>query len=251
VKTLRSYAFFLWLYGQMTIWTICGLPTLITGGAPMRWVMRNYVRTVLFGLRWIVGVKVTIRGQDNVPEGPILVAGKHQAMLDVFLPFIIFKKPVVVMKQELLWYPGLGWFALRAGMIAIKREGTAKTVKKMVALGKTRIAEQGGRQLVIFPEGTRGKPGEKTTYHPAGLRAFYKALDVPLVPIATNSGLCWQARGITRHAGHVVYQVLPAIDPGLPYKDMLERVERDLETASDSLLDEGLAAQGRTRADLS
>ncbi len=251
MKTLRSYAFFLWLYGQMTIWTIAGLPTLITGGAPMRWWMRNYIRTVLFGLRWIVGVKVSIRGKESVPDGPVLMAGKHQAMLDVFMPFLIFKNPVVVMKQELLWYPGLGWFALRAGMIAIKREGTAKTVKKMVAMGKKRVTEEGGRQLVIFPEGTRGKPGEKATYHPAGLRAFYKALDVPLVPVATNSGLCWQARGITRHPGHVVYEVLPAIEPGLHHKDMLERVKTDLEDASAVLLDEGLVAQGRTRADLS
>lgn len=251
MKTARSILFFLWLYGQMTIWTIVGLPTLITGGAPMRWWMRNYIRTVLFGLRWIVGVRVTIRGRDRVPDGPVLVAGKHQAMLDVFLPFLIFKNPVVVMKQELLWYPGLGWFALRAGMIAIKREGTAKTVKKMVTLGKKRVAEGSERQVVIFPEGTRAKPGEKASYHPAGLRAFYKALDVPLVPVATNSGLCWQARGITRHPGHVVYEVLPPIEPGLPYKDMLARVEQDLEAASSILLDEGLAAQGRTRADLS
>ena len=82
------------------------------------------------------------------------------------------------------------------------------------------------------------------------MRAFYKALDVPLVPVATNAGLCWPAHGIRRTPGTVVYEVLPAIEPGLEHKDMLARLQGDLEAASTRLLDEGLAVQGRTRADL-
>ncbi len=250
MNTIRSVIFFLWLYGMMTIYALVCLPVMLVSRAGARAGMRAYSRSVLFGLRWIMGITVEIRGREHIPSGAVLVAGKHQAMLDVFIPIIMFQDALMVMKEELLWYPGLGWYALRSKMIAIQRGGTARTVKKMVAQAKVRIHEGKGRQLVIFPEGTRGAPGEKTEYHPAGTRAFYKALNLPLLPVATNSGLCWKARGITRRPGHVVYEALPVIEPGLGHKEMLERLEREIEAASDRLLDEGLKAQGRTRADL-
>ncbi|MEM9224904.1 MAG: lysophospholipid acyltransferase family protein [Pseudomonadota bacterium] len=250
MNTARSIVFFLWLYGTMAVYTIVGLPALIFSRAGSREVMRAYCRAVLFGLRYILNIRVEVRGRKHIPDGPLIIAGKHQAMLDIFIPLLIVHDPIVVMKRELLWYPGLGWYALRGEMIAIKRDGAAKTVKHMIGLAKKRVKAGAGRQLVIYPEGTRSLPSAKATYQSGGLRAFYKALDLPILPIATNSGLCWKARGITRRPGHVVYEALPLVSSSLNHNDMLEQVETALETASDRLLDEGLAAQNRTRADL-
>ena len=235
---LRSLLFVIWLYGTMGLLGLACLPLMLLPRRACMLAIRTYAHLVLFGLRWIVGVRVEIRGHEHIPEGPVLVAGKHQAMLDVFLPFVMFKDPIIIMKRELLWYPVLGWYALRTGMIPIDRDGTSRTLKLMLRLAQRRVKIGGGRQMVIFPEGTRVAPGADPVYKPAGLRAFYKALDVPLLPVATNSGQCWPAHGLRRRSGRVVYQVLDPIPPGLDHKTMLARLVDELETASTALLAE-------------
>jgi 1-acyl-sn-glycerol-3-phosphate acyltransferase len=153
------------------------------------------------------------------------------------------------MKRELLWYPALGWYAMKTRMMAIDRAGGAKTMKRMLSLANRRVKDE-GRQMLIYPEGTRALPGAAPEYKPAGIRAFYKSLGVPLVPFATNSGLCWPAHGMVRRPGLVVYEVLPALPSDMNPKAMLTELETQLEAASDKLLEEGLAVQGRTRASL-
>jgi 1-acyl-sn-glycerol-3-phosphate acyltransferase len=248
MNTLRSIVFVIWLYAGMAVVGIGALPTMLL---PRRFAMAAitfYAEYIRAGLHLICGVRVELRGREHIPEGPLLVAGKHQAMLDVFIPFILFRDPALIMKRELLWYPALGWYALKVKMIAIDRAGTAKTLKKMLREAKARADD--GRQVVIYPEGTRTRPGTPPLYLGAGITALYNASNVPVLPIATNSGLCWKARGLTRRPGLIVYEVLPPIPAGLDRKVMFERLKTELETASDRLLDEGLAAQGRTRDDL-
>lgn len=249
MNTLRSLIFVIWLYGWMAVLSILALPTLFLPRGAILWFFRTYARLVILGLRLICGIQVEFRGQEHVPDGPVLIAGKHQAMLDVFLPFLVFKDPVLVMKRELLWYPGLGWYALKTRMLAIDRDGGAKTMKTMLNAAKARVNQE-GRQMLIYPEGTRALPGAAPEYKPAGIRAFYKTLGVPLVPFATNSGLCWPAHGMMRRPGRVVYEVLPPMPEDMNPKAMLVELETQLEAASERLLDEGLAAQGRTRSDL-
>ncbi len=249
MTTLRSVIYFVWLYGWMAILGILALPTLLLPRSATLWFIRLYARFVVFGLKWICGIEVEFRGLENIPDGPLLIAGKHQAMLDVFVPFLVFDNPVLVMKRELLWYPALGWYALKTRMMAIDRDGGAQTMKKMLAAAKERVGKE-GRQMLIYPEGTRAIPGAKPDYKPAGVRAFYKSLGVPLAPFATNAGLCWPAHGFTRRPGKVVYEILPPIPAGSNPKAVLTTLEETLETACDRLLDEGLAAQGRSRADL-
>lgn len=249
MTALRSIIFFVWLYGWMAILSILALPTLALPRAASLWFIRLFARIVLYGLKWICGIQVEFRGLEHIPAGPVLIAGKHQAMLDVFLPFLVFKDPVLVMKRELLWYPGLGWYALKTRMLAIDRDGGARTMKAMLASARKRVLEE-QRQMLIYPEGTRTLPGAAPDYKPAGIRAFYKALNTPVLPFATNSGLCWPAHGLVRRPGHVVYEVLPPIAADMNPKLLLKTLEDRLETASEKLLDEGLAAQDRTRASL-
>ena len=236
MNAIRSLIFVIWLYGTMLVLGILGLPTLLLPRQAPLAVMKLYARMVVFGLRWIAGVRLEFRGLQHVPEGPVIIAGKHQAMLDVFAPFVMFKDPVVVMKRELLWYPILGWYCLRTGMIAIDRAGSARTVKLMLKAAQEKVAIGAGRQMIIFPEGTRSLPGAVPDYKPAGLRTFYKALQLPILPVATNSGQCWPAHGLIRTPGTVVYEVMPAIEPGLHHKEMLAQVTSRLEDASTALL---------------
>ncbi len=247
---IGSLLYVVWLYSCGILIGIVALPALLLPRQVMMWVIRVFARLVLFGLRLFCGVKVEVRGREHIPDGPCLVAAKHQAMLDVFMPFLIFKDPVMVMKRELLWYPVLGWTALRTGMLPIDRDGGAKTMKAMLKTAQKRLPEGQGRQIVIFPEGTRAAPNAAPDYKPAGVRAFYKALNVPLIPVATNAGLCWPAHGIRRHKGTIIYEILPPMEAGQNPKAILAALEETLETASGRLVSEGLAMQGRTRADL-
>lgn len=246
MTTIRSLLFFLWLYGLMTV---MGVPWLLSFFLPRRALMQGikwYTMGVRWGLRVIAGVRTEFRGLENLPDDPVIYAAKHQCMWDVFIPFLMLTDPAIIMKQELVWYPGLGWFSLKAKMIRIDRAGTTRTLKKMIRQAKARVSE--GRQIVIFPEGTRFAPGVKTTYHAAGITALYKALDVPVVPVATNAGLCWPPRGINRKPGVAVYEVLPPIAPGLPRKALMSQLQNALEPTSERLVEEGRAVQKRLTA---
>jgi 1-acyl-sn-glycerol-3-phosphate acyltransferase len=245
---LRSLVFFVWMYGLMAVMGILWLPSLLMPSRVARMGIRLYARLVRSGLRRICGVQTEIRGRETLPDGALIYAAKHQCMWDVFIPFLVLEDPVIILKRELLWYPVFGWYALKTGMIPINRAGSARTLKRMTAAAAGRV--RAGRQIVIFPEGTRHPPGVQSGYFAAGTSALYKQLDLACVPVATNSGLCWPARGFCRRPGRIVYQILPPIAPGLDRRAFMSRLEEQIESHAHALLDEGLALQGRTRQDL-
>ncbi|PKP83142.1 MAG: 1-acyl-sn-glycerol-3-phosphate acyltransferase [Alphaproteobacteria bacterium HGW-Alphaproteobacteria-18] len=241
MTALRSYLFVAWLYGWMAICGILYLPTLFLPRIVAQRAIGIYAQIIRVGLKLICNIDTEIRGREHIPQGAFLYAGKHHCMLDIFIPFIVCRDPAIVLKRELLFYPFLGWYALKTHMIPIDRAGTSKTLKGMIASAKQRVAKD--RPVVIFPEGTRTAPYSAPAYQPAGISALNKALDLPIVPVATNAGLCWPGRGTRRTPGKIIYEILPAIPPGLDRKALMPRLEEVLETASNRLLEEGAAAQ--------
>jgi len=217
---LRSFLFIVWMYACGIILGIVCLPLLLFGQKGVMFAIRSWANSVRFGLRFLGGVKVLVRGQENLPDGAYLYAGKHQSTVDVIISFIVAPMPAAIMKRELLGYPIFGWYAKFGKNIPIDRNGKASTVKKMRALAKQRVEE--GRQILIFPEGTRRAPGAEPNYK-TGVYGLYNTLDVPLVPVVTNSGLCWH-RGFKVHPGTIVYEVLPEIEPGLDRKTLMTRL---------------------------
>ncbi len=241
MRLLRSILFLVWLYGLMAAFGILFAPSFLLPRRFAVWGIRLYSRTILIGLRLICGIRTEIRGVGNMPDGAALYAGKHHCMLDVFIPFLTTHDPAIILKKELALMPFLGWYALKTGMIVIDRAGTSKTLKQIVRAGEKAKAQ--GRAIVIFPEGTRRAPGAEPDYKAAGISALNKTLDLPTVPVATNAGLCWPARGLRRTPGLIVYEILPPLPPGLDRKAYMQALEAALETASDRLLEEGRAAQ--------
>lgn len=241
MQTARSYLFLVWLYGWMAICGILYLPTVLMPRIATIRAVAFYGHIIRFGLWLICGIRTEIRGRENMPAGPAIYAGKHHCMLDVFIPFITVRDPAIILKRELLWAPFIGWYALKMDMIPIDRAGSSKTLKAMVEAAKHAAAK--GRTLVIFPEGTRRAPGAEPAYQAAGISAFNKALNVPVVPVATNAGLCWPAKGTMRKPGLIVYEILPPIEAGLDRRALMARLEADLETASNRLIEEGRAVQ--------
>ena len=243
MRVVTSLLFVIWMYLWMAVLGLLFLPALVLPRPATLLGIRVFTRVVGVGLRLICGISTEIRGREHMPEGPVIYAGKHQCMYDVFIPFLVMRDPAIIMKKELLWYPFLGWYALKAAMIPIDRAGTTKTLKAMVAAAKERADNY--RQIVIFPEGTRKAPGAPPDYHAAGLSALAKAIEAPIVPVATNAGLCWPGRGLLRRKGKIVYQILPPIPAGLPRRDLMTRLQAELEAGTDALVKEGLAVQGR------
>lgn len=233
MTTLRSLVFTLWLYLSMAIFAVGLSPALLMPHRVAMGVIKMWARFVLFGLRWICGVRVEVRGLEHRPTGAALVAAKHQGMLDVIAPFVFLDDPCFVMKKELMPLPFFGWFAWKTGMIAVDRQAHAKALKDMVRQTRARLAQ--GRQIVIFPEGTRTEPGRPGDYKP-GVAAIYRDLEGPAWPVATNSGVCWPAHGFRRHPGRVVFEFLPAVPAGLKRAEFMNRLETAVETASVRLL---------------
>ena len=244
---IRSVLFVIWIYLSMAVIAFLCLPAIIFSRRLAVGAVRFWIKNTRLALRLICGIKTEIRGLEHLPEGAIIWASKHQSMYDAFVPWLVLDHPAIIIKKELLWYPVFGWYAWRTDMIAIDRAGGAKTMRNMINASRSRMDE--GRQLLIFPEGTRQLPGAPPKYRP-GVFGMYDELDVTVVPVATNIGLCWPRRGVRRRAGTVVIEILPAIETGMQKAAFMEKLENTIEPACERLLDEGLSLQGRTRADL-
>ena len=234
---VRSLVFTLYFYLWSALMALVLAPTLL---GPRHWMIAGFKlwsRGVMLGLVTLCGITVEVRGRAFLPTGAALVAPKHQCMFDVFAQFVWLPDSCFVMKQELMWIPFFGWFAQKTRMIVIDREGGSATLRKMVKDATLQFADH--RQLVIFPEGHRGEPGVAGDYKP-GIAALYRELDVPCVPVATNSGVHWPAHGFLRRPGTIVFEFLEPIPPGMKRAPFMALLQERIETASLALIAEEL-----------
>ncbi|MFG1346012.1 lysophospholipid acyltransferase family protein [Xanthobacter autotrophicus DSM 431] len=257
---LRSLLFQIAFYVATTLYLLVLLPALpfISRRALWRAGVLSWVRTNNWLLRVIAGVRVEFRGVENIPPGPLLIAAKHQSAWETFALLPLFSDPAFILKKELMRIPVFGWFAAKARMIPIDRRAGASALKDMTRRAVADLAE--GRQILIFPEGTRRAPGAPPAYK-FGVAHLYSSLKAPCLPVALNSGLYWSRRATLLQPGTIRVEILPPIPPGLGRAAFLARLERDIETASDRLLEEGLdelgeraprhLAERRARADSS
>jgi 1-acyl-sn-glycerol-3-phosphate acyltransferase len=194
-----------------------------------------WTKGVIVLLRAICRIRVDFRGLEYLPATPALVAAKHQCMFDTMGPLVVIKDACYVMKIELTRIPFYGWFSAKTKMIVVDRSAQARALRGLLTDAKARVAE--GRQVVIFPEGSRTAPGERRDYQP-GVAGLYRTLGLPCVPMATNSGAHWPAHGFLRTPGTIVFEFLPAIAPGLSREAFMAELQVRLEQASDRLLSE-------------
>jgi 1-acyl-sn-glycerol-3-phosphate acyltransferase len=197
---------------------------------------------MLFLLRTICRTTVEMRGLANIPDGGAVLAAKHQSTFDTFALFPPIAGLSVVLKRELMSIPFYGWYAARSGMIPVDRERGPSALRDLAT--RVRRALTDGRRVLIFPEGTRRTPGAEPAYQ-SGVAHLYHALKVPVVPVATNSGLYWPRRKFLHYPGVIVIDCLPPIPAGLPPRAFMKELENRIEEASNELLLE--AWQGKDR----
>ena len=230
---LRSLLFEVWVYLVLAVVGLLFLPTLL---GPPKLVLvpaRLWATLISWGLKVIVGVRIEIRGLEHRPAGAALIAAKHQGMLDIVTPYHMVSQPCFVLKQELMRLPLFGWYCNRLGMIPVDRSAGSTALRSLVHGTRERIAQ--GRQVIIFPEGTRQPIGAAPDYKP-GVAALYREMEMPVTPVATNSGACWPPKGFIRYPGLVVFEFLPPIPPGLKRAAFMAALESAIEQASTALL---------------
>jgi len=226
---LRSCLFMLWFLAVTIVLLFIFLPLLLAPRQASAWLGRLWSRVVLWGLKVFAGLDVVVRGE--IPKGPVLVASKHMSICDTLILQITLHDPGIVLKRELLRIPFYGWYLGRAGAIAVDRNAGASAMRVMIVAAKRVLAQ--GRQVLIFPEGTRKTPGAPPDYKP-GVAGLYSQLGVDCVPVAQNSGVYWQ--GFIKQPGTVVLEFLPAIPPGLKRAEFMRELQTRIETATAALL---------------
>ena len=232
---LRSAIFFVWFALASVALCILGVPLLLGPRAGAGWLGRFWSRLVFWGLRVLAGTRYEVRGA--LPPHGVLIAIKHMSMWDTCAIYTLLGDPSIVLKRGLLTIPFYGWYLWKAGMIPIARDGGAGTLRRMVGEAKAELAR--GRSVVIFPEGTRKRPGAPPDYKP-GVAGLYGQLGLPCVPVALNSGVFWT--GFIKNPGTIVIEFLEPIPPGLPRREFMPRLEGAIEGATKKLVVEGQAA---------
>ena len=230
---LRSLVFNALFYLVLAVYLVVAIPTLLMPRRCIIGLARHWARTNLTLLRIVCGITVDWRGLERIPPGALLVAAKHQSAWETFALLTLFPDPTFILKRELLWLPFYGWYARHAGMIPVERGGGKPALMAMAAHARAALAE--GRQIVVFPEGTRRPPGAEPRYK-YGIAHLYGECGVACVPIALNSGLFWPRRRFMRYPGTIVVEVIDPIPPGLPVDEFFARLQSEIETATAKLV---------------
>lgn len=233
---LFNIAFYINLIGRMILFS----PYFFLAKRKAAWsVPKNWALSNHWLQEKIVGTTFEIEGLENIPEGGYIFAPKHQSFWDAYALLPWLDDPVYILKRELGWIPLFGQYILRMRMVPVNRGARGKVMAEV--LQRTKREVDSGRQLIIYPEGTRRSAGAPPDYK-YGIARLYRDLQVPVVPVVMHPGLFWPRRKFLRYPGHFKVQILPPIGPGMDPDAFMEKLVDMMETASDKLLVETVMA---------
>jgi 1-acyl-sn-glycerol-3-phosphate acyltransferase len=230
---LRSLAFNVVLFGLTALMCFLMLWTLPLPRRRMLGIVHLWLRQIVWAERHIAGITYKVLGREHVPSGACIIASKHQSAWETFKLHLLFGDPAIVLKQELLNIPIWGWYLRRSGMIPIDRGAHVRALTSMMQAAQKAAAD--GRKIVIFPQGTRVAPGDWRPYK-NGVAALYQELQLPVVPMALNSGVLWPKHSFIKKPGTIMIEFLPPIAPGLPREEMMKLLREQLESATNYLV---------------
>ncbi len=231
IRTAIFYAVFITQTALVAI--IIGIIGLVAGRTRFSWALARYwCWSNLQFLRVIAGLNTSITGMENIPPGGCIIASKHQSDWDVFAIFPHTGRPAYIVKRELMRIPFFGWAARSLDCIEIDRKKGSEAIPEMML--EAHAALDRGCRIVIFPEGTRKAALAPPDYR-QGIVRMYAELNVPVVPVALNSGLFWGRNSPIIWPGLAEGEFLPPIEPGLSPEAFTERLRSAIETRSDAL----------------
>ena len=234
---IRSTAFNLYAYTLTLLAALAGIVLApIPSPRPLRALLHGYARAIRWGMRFIGGMTVEVRGRQHLPkDGPALLSCKHHAEVDGILLAADIPGIALVAMNELFKLPVIGTILYRLEMIRVDTCGGGKERENLSQYA--RRAYESGRHIAIYPEGHLMAPGERERYR-SGIYYLYRDLDLPVTPVATSLGLLWNRRDWRKRAGRAAIEFLPPIATGLDKQGFMRRLEETIEEASDRLIAE-------------
>jgi 1-acyl-sn-glycerol-3-phosphate acyltransferase len=214
----RSLLYAVIFYPMTAAYVLAGLAASWFGSRPTLAVVLSWVDVHRWLCEHLLGIHSEVEGE--IPEGAYLIAAKHEAMYETLEMVRLANLPVIVMKRELADIPLFGTLTRRYGVIPVERSAGAKALREMVAAGKQAV--EAGRSVIIYPEGTRVRAGTAPPLRP-GFAGLYRALGLPVVPVAIDSGRLW-GRGLAHRSGTITFKVGETIPPGLKRDEIEARV---------------------------
>ncbi|HYD29275.1 MAG TPA: lysophospholipid acyltransferase family protein [Azospirillaceae bacterium] len=233
MTALRSLLFNIVFFAWTAVASIGMLWVLLAPRRVMVAMVRFHLGTVAWLERTLLGLDYEVRGAEHMPQGPFILAAKHQSAWETMKLHFLVGDPAVVLKKELTWIPIWGWYAAKSQMIAVDRSKRGRAIPSLIE-GAARI-KAAGRPIVIFPQGTRVAVGKHAPYK-VGVGVLYEQLNLPIVPMALDSGLYWPRRSFLKRPGRIVVEFLPPIPPGKPRGQVMAELEERLEAATDRLV---------------
>jgi len=239
---LRSLVFNVLFYVFLVLWILFALPTFLMPRRAILAVAGWWAKSSLVLMRIVCGTRVEFRGVEKIPPGPLIVAAKHQSMWETFALLPFFDQPLYILKRELKWIPFFGWYLMKADMIDVERSAGARALRNMTRRAGAAVRE--GRQLIIFPEGTR-RPVEAPPHYKHGVAQVYRESGVSCLPVALNSGLFWPRRTFMRYPGTLVVEFLDPLPPGLSRDEFIDRIRDAIEGATDRIVRDARQEQAK------
>jgi 1-acyl-sn-glycerol-3-phosphate acyltransferase len=236
----KSLLFNIIFYFTTIIIIIVGLPMLIGGRRGVLFIARLWASTSMWLLEKICNLRIEYRGLVNIPErGGYIIAAKHQSFLETFA--LIRNSPdfAIILKRELTFIPLFGLYLIVSKQIAIDR-ARGRSAFSQIARRAGEVL-RAGRQVYIYPEGTRRPPGARPDYK-RGVAFLYASAGAPCIPVALNTGLYWGRRGLIRRPGTAIIEYLPQIPAGMDRSSFAGKLQAAIEAACSRLNKEATAA---------
>ena len=234
MQFIRSVLFTILFYFTLILVFVLAIPTLILPSKAALICGKVLAYIIIFLLRFILGVKVTFSGVENLRKNErFFVASAHQSLLETFILQAPLQYPIFILKKELLKIPLFGWYLRKIGSIDIVRDTTTKDNLNFFDKIKKNI-ESSNRPLLIFPQGTRVKFGERLAFK-KGAGRIYEALNLPCVPVALNTGKVWPKNSFLKYNHDIEISFLEPIEPGKDKNVFISDLETKIYTSIDNL----------------
>ena len=229
---IRSILFYVFLALWTILMGIICFPYLFVSYQYLRKPVNIWLKGIFKLLQIICNITYEIRGKENIPSYAVLVASKHQSAFETFALFYHINNSIFIHKRQLFFIPIFGQYLKKINMISIDRSEGTIAMRKMLKQTKQKIQE--GKSIIIFPEGTRKKPGENPDYK-TGIAGIYKNLETEVLPVAVNSGHYWPKHTFIKKPGKIIIKFLQPIPTKLEKKEFLERIESVIEEETNKI----------------
>lgn len=237
IRSLLANVFFFATLGLGCL--ICPLVALLPKKCTLFYWDKIVMPACLFFVKIFAGLKLEFRGKEHIAKEPVLYACKHESALETYSFTQAVPCTSYVLKKELTYIPLFGWAQYFYGMVPVDRKGGAKAMKNMLKEVKKRV--NNGRPIIIFPEGTRCKPGTTKGYK-SGFLFVAENLNLKVVPVAINTGLFWAKSSFLRYPGTAVFEFLEPmeINKSTDKKEFMKELESRIEAKCAELNQEAI-----------